>query len=289
MNKRELARIPFRMASDADLSLAARTEGKANFFHVRPIPDKDMLALSIYSDRDLRDGVRTPHACVYLGRDEYITRVYTDSSKMKWLTGRLETVARLHWGEAAVFLDEESMRALSAFYAVERAALENIHCHQRRILSARLAIRYQQIKDRIDRHMALIPELPEDFDGFIHSSLKNRYMFYTYADRKAIMGCCTGCRREVMIPRPKHNQIVRCPSCGATATAKARRKYTHPLRDNGRVCLPQRTAEGFALRYFDVQRREHTSGRVEFLRWEEARVLFGDAVNLRLRSVQEHH
>lgn len=275
MNKRELSRIPLRMASDDDLSLAERTEGHATFFHARYEREADMLTLSIYNDRELRDGERTPYACVYLGRGDYITRVCTVPGKLIWLTGRLETIAYVHRKDMAIFLDGESVRALSAFYGMDHATLQNIHQHQWRVIQARLAARHRATKDRIDRQMALIPELPDDFDDFIHRALKNRYMFYTYKDRKVIPGYCTECRKEVMIPRPKHNQVIQCPACGVSATAKARGKYQHPLYDTGRICLPQQTAEGFALRYFQVQRREYTCGRTEFHKREDIRAMFG--------------
>lgn len=50
--------------------------------------------------------------------------------------------------------------------------------------------------DEIDSEMAMVPELPKDFDEFVDREVLPQYLFYD-AGRKVTKGYCTHCGREV--------------------------------------------------------------------------------------------
>lgn len=271
MNKRELSKIPIRMATGADITHSRLTKGSVMLLHC--MLQNELLMLTLYQSADLQKGMRTPYATMYLQHDDYITRQWDHSSgNIKWLTGRLLSIYRA--GHLQL-LDTASLIALRQFLSSSEATLESLHDLQDNIVATRLARRHRIIKDRIDAAMALIPSWPDDLTDFINDSvLTNRYIYYDYARSKRRSGFCTNCRNDIVVDSPRHNQEGTCPTCGATALYKSRGRFRYGIWDQGEACIPQKIQDGFVLRYIDMSRKESPDGQRSLSINETHRIMF---------------
>ena len=107
--------------------------------------------------------------------------------------------------------------------------------------------------DEIDSEMALVPELPKDFDDFVDREVLPQYLFYD-AGRKVTKGHCTHCGREVKIRNPHYGDAGECPSCKHPVTYRSRKKGGN-VNARGYAGLLQKTKEGYVYRYFECYRK----------------------------------
>ncbi len=272
MNKRIIREIPVRIASDEDVEHAALSDARIVYVHAG-LHSPDLLVLSVYEAEKLRTGERSPVLCTYLERNDHITCAFSNESRsFVWRESKLSST--LMNRPVVMLLGGESLSALRQYYADPNASLKSVHRHQDAIGAVRLANSHQRIIDAIDRQMALVPPLPDDYDAFIQRDVfPARYLFYDYSRRKCQLAFCTECRKEVAISNPKNNTVMRCPSCGASVLAKSNGRCKGEIRETHNFMVPQKTTEGFVFRYFAASRTEKSDGARHVTYFEQYRVL----------------
>lgn len=109
----------------------------------------------------------------------------------------------------------------------------------------------EKAQQKIDLLMQEVPELPKGFDNWIiKSAFKNsRYIFYKKIGSKA-HGLCSHCANEVEVPKAKHLEKGRCPSCKSKITYRAINKAKH-YEDSEIISIAQKMSEDMLIiRYF---------------------------------------
>mgnify|MGYP000615165005 CR=1 FL=1 len=118
--------------------------------------------------------------------------------------------------------------------------------HVQQSQDGKITVRAEKKFDEIDSEMALVPELPKDFDDFVDREVLPQYLFYD-AGRKVTKGYCTHCRKEVKIQKPHYGEVGECPSCKHPVTYRSRKKggnvhvrgYCRAPAENKRgICIP---------------------------------------------------
>ena len=112
--------------------------------------------------------------------------------------------------------------------------------------------------------MKEIKPLPKDFDNWIAETALDfsRYIYYKRRTKRLIDGYCTSCGQDMVLQITKekiwdemrHNEQSKCPKCGKVITYKAIGKTTLQV-DEIIAAYAQKTADGFAIRYFDVVKK----------------------------------
>lgn len=120
----------------------------------------------------------------------------------------------------------------------------------------KIQISHNRIKERIDKRMTEVTELPKGIYKWIdnHLLLYSRYIFYTYSRRKLKDGYCSHCKTEVKIQNPKHKATGICPNCKSKVTYIAKGRFLQ-LYDKESFIYLQPTKSGFLKRSFISSRR----------------------------------
>lgn len=255
MNKKELAAIPPRLATDEEMQRFSLSDQKCYFLHAGK-HSETLLVLSIYNAADEAIGHRLPEFIVYCGKGDYINRLYDlGLEKYVWRTGSLDK--HFAYDENVSLLDEASRQAIASFMGSTAPFMRAIWQLQYNIISDRIEARWNRIKQEIDGVMALIPEPPTGFKEYVGSkSMPMRYLYYDSGRKSLRTGFCTNCRQTVAVDAPKHSTEGTCPVCHAAVEYKSRGRFKHGLYDQSFVCLPQKIKGGFVIRCFDAWRYE---------------------------------
>lgn len=102
----------------------------------------------------------------------------------------------------------------------KRSGIQMLSEYQDQVRDNRLQKKYDRIKKSTSRDMLLIRELPESFKKWISDKVMPSYLFYEYAKRKSTAAYCSHCSETVTIPTPHKNDIIKCPACKKSLTAK---------------------------------------------------------------------
>ncbi len=260
MKKRLLAKVPIQEASSEYVSLAKRIKKEKYLVSAEKIEveERGILLMYFYDLTRLREENTKAIFRVFLANDDYITQDL-DSTTIKWKTGSIGSLVHCYYGawwyNDCILVDDESSEAIKEFLNTKGDPLEEIDNFQEKIMAARLAIKHQKIKDRIDKQMKKVPELPKDFDEWIEytAMFHSRYIYYTYKARKRLDGYCTHCRKDVVVESPRHNKKGICPNCKSPITFKAMGNSKR-VSDKGQATLIQKVDDGIVVRYFSISK-----------------------------------
>jgi len=273
MDKRKLARIPPRKASEEEMQRFTLADDRCSFVCAEK-QNEELLAVSVYDASMAKDGLDNPAMIVYFSKEESINRQFdSEAGCYEWRTGCLHKYFPYHGSKS--LMDIQTKEVIAEFFGKSENWEKVIMSFQEGILAARLDEKHRLITDKIDEQMALIPPLPKRFEEYVGTkAMPQRYIIYEYGRRKQLQGFCTNCRQSVMAEEPRHNQAGKCPQCGSSATYKSRGRVKYFLYDTNKVCLPQKVKGGFVLRYFDAWRRELPNGEREVRYHEHLRLLY---------------
>lgn len=260
LRKKLLSQVPIEIASDEYISLAKRIKKEKYLVSADKIQvDKNkILLMYFYRQSDLKEGNTKAAFRVFLTKDDYITQDLEDASK--WKTGAIRSLIDGYywhgWYSECVLVDDKSSEVIKRFLNTKEDPLKEVDKLQEKIMATRLSKKHQVIKDRIDKQMAKVPELPEDFNAWVEYTalFHSRYIYYTYkAGKKALKGYCTHCKSNVTIEAPRHNLKGICPKCQSPITYKAMGK-SRRVSDKGQATLIQRVDDGIVVRYFSLRK-----------------------------------
>jgi len=194
----------------------------------------------------------------FITKNNYITQDFQGSDTGAWRSGRLAHYVNVDGGIREnidfnkVYVEKEYKDIITDFIGIKDDDVMNaISRFQDNLLQAEILRKEKRITDPIDKKMEEIKELPKDWNKWLENDvfLKSRYIYYKYQRKVNLKGYCTHCHTDVDIYKPKHNAEGVCPNCGSIIRYKSIGKSTY-AEDNRSVAVLQKTMEGFAIRYF---------------------------------------
>lgn len=242
-----------------------------------------VLEIDVFTRDMIMNGTTYPKYRVFLlGENKYYTY---DNLCEKWRTAKIDNLSYMEgWGEIQkgywysdhkVWIREEDRKRITEF------------CHNGKEEPRAAIARWQSYSkdrkeiDEIDSAMALVPELPKDFDEFVDREVLTQYLFYD-AGRKVTKGYCTHCEREVKIRNPHYGDAGECPSCRHPITYRSRKKGGN-VHTRGYAGLLQKTKEGYVYRYFECYRKFRNGQKEDGGHWELIRITY----DRNLRKIHE--
>ena len=215
---------------------------------------KEVLEINIYTRESLLVD-KEPIYRVFLHNDKYDTY---DMETKKWRIAGIDHLEyKTHpdyfwYANNYIWMREKERKIIIAFTKNDteepRAAVQKWQS----------AMKHRPEINRIDTEMALVPELPKDFDTWVDKEATTQYIFYE-AGPKVKEGHCTHCNQTVAVEKPKYNQKGDCSNCRHPITYKSNKKSGHII-DCEHVGLLQKTKAGFVYRYYNTYKR-YINGR----------------------------
>lgn len=210
----------------------------------------EVLEIDVYTRDMILNGLEHPRYRVFLLEDN---KYYTyDKQCEKWRTAKIDNLEydperqyenEGYWySKRYVWIEEKDRKVIAAFCNNGKEETRAAVAHWQNYSKNRAEI------DEIDSEMALVPELPKDFDKFVEKEVLPQYIFYD-AVRKVTEGYCTHCKRTVKIRNPKYGKHGNCPSCKHPIQYKTRKKSGN-ITDDAYAGLLQKTPEGYVYRHF---------------------------------------
>lgn len=202
---------------------------------------------------------------MFISKDDYITLKTHETDSKRWTKSGIESVLSIQWwrfnNQCVIAGNKKSKDTIVNYIKASgnstnsSYALDWICKHQLKIREARLIKRDKKITDPIDERMATVPQLPEDFEQWIHEEAlyKSRYLFYEYSRKKVTKGYCSWCKSWVEVSDIKHNTIGHCPNCNSDVTFKAMNKQKN-VSDGITALLLQKVDNQILVRKFRARR-----------------------------------
>lgn len=121
-----------------------------------------------------------------------------------------------------------------------------INTWQEKVMAEKRQESYDRKFSRIDGVMESFPPLPDDWDDWLKDTVfaQSRYIFYRTEGKKSQTYRCEVCGQTGKVEKQfRHNEVSKCPACGARVIAKGwkRQKYIDSSHD---VVIYLKNAEG---------------------------------------------
>lgn len=253
------------------------------YFRAREI--EDVLEVAVYTRNDMSMGRKEPRFRIFLNKKDNVLETY-DCINEKWSNAKIDN---LEFQDRQVCYTERPRetateqsvlivnRYLGTGYRMDiwSAVLE----FQQHVRKDSLKKAHKLITDSIDEKMALVPELPKNWEKWVlNTGFYNfRYLFYR-KDRKS--GYCECCRKEVVLKqKPVHNEEGICPECGSRILYKSWNKQKN-IEDRTEVAIIQKCMDGrnYVVRQFAACKRHCKSKNYVAEMWihEEFRTILNE-------------
>ncbi len=287
MKKKRLEKAPTLYATDEMLRLVREDTGKKErtqyryatnitfftyeryiYFRAAPVED-NILMVAMYLRRELAAGVTEPHFNIFLDKDRLEQASY-DLRENKWRTGNIES---LYWDPAikekgmeyrtGFYADKQTKDMVNKYLGAERQEVKTLIAQfQKNLKAEKLKEAHKRESDEIDEAMALVPDIPRDFEDWVkeYGLYTSHYIFYhAEGSKKEKEAYCMQCGSSFMAMKPKRDKEYKCPVCKVKACLKP--WTSKNLRENADVCLMQRLLDdsGWVTRRFKI----HLSARKE--------------------------
>ena len=208
----------------------------------------------------------------FIGEDDYITQDLT-KEKTKSLTGKMSSILHMGWWNnkwlSTMFVDTQSRelferrfppKSRSWWNNSEETPFISIEDWQDAVLKERLNARYERELAHTRQMMELVPNLPEDFDTWVHDygMRSRRYLVYDGNNRIRIREAfCTECGQHMEIDskkvRLRMNEWGECPCCGSPVYMKTIKRWHYRERATNDIVIVQKLDDGKLLfRCFSV-------------------------------------
>ena len=265
MDKKMLRQIPRPETKPEYIELAKNTQTSAWMLHVSEADG--LMQVTAWDAAELRNGGNAQAKFrFFLWEDDYITQDLR-VEKTKWLTGKVSSTLSIgYWNNkwsGTIFVDTQSRElfekrfppmARSWWGTTEKNPFVTIDDWQDKILARRLSDRHERELAHTNLMMELVPDLPEDFETWIHDygMRSRRYLIYDGNSKIRIrQAFCTECGQHMEIDsrevRLRMNEWGECPCCGSPVVMKTiKRWHTQELATN-HVAIVQKLEDGKLL------------------------------------------
>lgn len=208
MNKKELLGLP---CTAPDWMQRKAAEHKGYTFLLRRKFGK-IKTYEIYFAKDVAKGEDSPELIIFREKNDWIN--YNPKEK-KWTIGKFENISiPVEWDNRCYH---------STYYVVDQyGILKNLRKWQDKIGEKRLKARRRREKEKIEKIMSRVPELPENFTNFIDDDLMLNANYIIY-NRKENRAYCTRCNEEYSLELLEMRNVEKtthmknyqyCPACG---------------------------------------------------------------------------
>ena len=296
MDKRKLSKLPREEASDEMLRIAENTAG-THIVTARE-PEDDLLMLTFYPISGLKEGKREAQIRTFFSKEDYITQDLT-RPKTKWLTAAYDTMRCISlyeyhynaekrescWKPNVRFLtgaDREKVKNFFEEWSTEddKKDWTAVTRFQDMVRQKRLDEKHAKETNPIDRIMATVKEVPEDFKNWVWEKAMSfsRYLIYSAEPRNEALVHCTYCNGTAWVNRGeirlRNNEKGICPLCGSFVTIKAKGRMPTYIQDDRTVSFIEQREEGFLWRYFLASREVKSGGKVKDNLFETVRTFY---------------
>ena len=202
----------------------------------------------------------------FLWDDDYITQDLR-VKKTKWLTGKVSSTLSIgYWNNkwsGTIFVDTQSRElferrfppmARSWWGTTEKNPFVTIDDWQDKILERRLRDRHERELAHTNMMMELVPDLPEDFETWIHDygMRTHRYLVYDGNSHKRIREAfCTECGQHMEIDskkiRLRMNEWGECPCCSSPVVMKTIKRWHDHETGRRDITIVQKLDDGRLL------------------------------------------
>ena len=234
-----------------------------------------ILEVDVFYYRDLRLKTSRPAFRIFLHDGKYDTY---ETIEGKWRTATIENLqfgVSYNDGESAAYqtywITEKDRKIIKDF---TKNGEESPHSA---ILGWQQYEKHRKETDRIDDEMAIIPEIPKDFEEWAKKDSVPQYVYYESGKK---IGRCTCCRKTQELSGHKYGQEGKCKYCKRKVIYKTYKKSPN-IKDKSSAALIQKTPAGFVFRYFNVYQWIHAGERTEFNIYESIRITYDDLWNRR--------
>ena len=271
MDKKMLRQIPRPETKPEYIEMAKNSPPIRWLIHVS-VSDGIMQVIA-WDAEGIRTGKETDARYrFFFGEDDYITQDLS-VDKTKWLTGKMFSILRMGWWSGKkwhiAFADTESRMAFEqrfqpagmAWWTDEKkSSFVSVDRWQDKVLDMRLAAKYERELAHTNQMMDLVPDLPEDFDTWVHDygMRSRRYLVYDGNSRIRIREAfCTECGQHMEIDskkvRLRMNEWGECPCCGSPVYMKTIKRWHDRERATNNIVIVQKLDDGKLLfRCFSV-------------------------------------
>jgi hypothetical protein len=229
-----------------------------------------ILEVDVFYYRDLRLKTSRPAFRIFLHDGKYDTY---ETIERKWRTATIENLqfgVSYNDGESAAYqtywITEKDRKIIKDF---TKNGEESPHSA---ILGWQQYEKHRKETDRIDDEMAIIPEIPKDFEEWAKKDAIPQYMYYESGKK---IGRCTCCGKTQELSDHKYGQEGKCKYCKRKVIYKTYKKSPN-IKDKSSAALIQKTPAGFVFRYFNVYQWIHAGERTEFNIYESIRITYDD-------------
>jgi len=267
MDKKMLRQIPQPETKPEYIEMARSLQAKDRW--LLQVNEMDGILQVIAWDADkLRNGKGAEARYrFFIGNDDYITQDLS-VKKTKWLTGKASNILHLgYWNNGwagTTFVNTQSRELFEKRFPpkrrdwwsekVEPSPLLTLEEWQNTILQRRLNERYDRELAHTNQMMQLVPDLPEDFETWIHDygMRTHRYLVYDGNSHKRIREAfCTECGQHMEIDskkiRLRMNEWGECPCCSSPVVMKTIKRWHDHETGRCDITIVQKLDDGRLL------------------------------------------
>lgn len=207
------------------------------------------LKVAVFIPDHMRCGSNMPAYEIFLHRDagQYLT---WDARQQKWLTAMIHNLPymQMYGCHRNAWINPEGKATIKKYLGVEESGFEGIRRWQQKTKDEQTEARYKRMTDPWDADMALVPELPTDWEDWVRRvAVREWYVFY---ETGAQTGYCTFCNAQVPIGATKHNKKTVCTCCGNNVTYKNTNRMKYLTTRQYNAYLMQKVEGGMVVRTF---------------------------------------
>lgn len=229
------------------------------YFRAAPVED-NILMVAMYFRQELAAGIIEPHFNIFLDRDRQEQASF-DLRVNKWRTGNIES---LYWSpdlrekgmeyRTGFYADKQTKDMVNRYLEAERQEVKTLIAQfQKKLKAEKLKAAHKRESDEIDEAMALVPDIPADFEDWIteYGFYTSRYIFYhAEGNKREKDAFCMQCGSSIKVIGAKRDKKYKCPVCRAKALLKP--WTSKNVREEAAICLIQRLTDnsGWVTRRF---------------------------------------
>lgn len=246
--------------------------------YLRCVVQRDILKVAIFLPQHMKAGGNLPVYEVYLDKKAGSFITY-DCLEKKWREAMLGNLKWPSYVHASIqdYCTEQCYYQIKKYLEVRQGGYAGIYEFQLKAREEQLKRRHKRETDPWDLELAQTRPLPKDWDRWVRKvGIMHHYIFYRYVKCGAKSGFCSYCEKEVLIQKPRHNKVGKCPRCGHRIQFKSLGKMGAFDSPTVSMYLLQRCDSGFMVRQFSGCVRYVCSDfrNPHYSCWEVRRALF---------------
>lgn len=236
------------------------------------VDDRNILELDLYKKdgtliaRHFLDKEKEEYATLFTTRAGFENKTYKagDWAQMKYLVILANgDVANYYWKHKEASHTSETLTTVEKYIAsssryMKKTLSDYIDNTESNISHRKREAAFIRKGDRIDSLMATVTPITqtEEFQTWIHSVFKNKYIFAESHKLKKGYRCrCTACGGAFLSKeKPKHNAVMNCKKCGTEAMIKTR---VQQVNEKKNVLVIQQCNDECVIRHFRFKALSH--------------------------------